>query len=91
MKIASLIVVTFFAAASVMSAAAEPAPFIKKPKALGAKVNTVTMFKSGPHIFCQGRCSDGVPFSHWECQGSIVDTMCALVCRPIPRGECRHF
>ena len=89
MKIASLIVGTLFAAASVVPAAAEP--FIKKLKVLGTKVSTVTMFKSGPHIFCQGRCSDGVPFSHWECQGSIVDTMCALVCRPVPRPGCRAF
>jgi|KBSSwiStaDraftv2_1062776.scaffolds.fasta_scaffold275968_2 hypothetical protein len=91
MKIASLAAAAFLTAASVVPAVAEYAPFIKKPKVLGDRVSTVTTFRSGPHIFCQGNCSAGAPLVHWECPGSIVDTACAIVCRPIPRGDCRSF
>ena len=91
MRIASLAVAAFLAGASVVPAGAEYATFMKKPKVLGAKVSTVMTFSSGPHIFCKGRCSDGAAFEHWECPGSIVDTACALVCRPIPRPGCRAF
>ena len=91
MRIASLTLVAFFAVASAVPAVAEYATFMNKPKELGARVSTVMTFSSGPHIFCKGRCSDGAAFEHWECPGSIVDTACALVCRPIPRPGCRSF
>lgn len=91
MKIARLAATTFLIVAWVAPAAAEFVPFIKKPKAMGQRLSTVSTFKSGPRIFCQGNCSAGAPMVHWECHGSIVDTVCAIVCRPIPRGECRNF
>ena len=91
MKIASLTAAAFLAAVSVAPAVAQDPKFIKKPKAMGAKVSTVSTFHSGARIFCQGNCSAGAPMVHWECPGSIVDTACAIVCRPIPRAGCRNF
>ena len=91
MKIANLAAAAFLTVALAAPAVAQDAKFIKKPKAMGARVATVTTFHSGAHIFCQGNCSAGAPMVHWECKGSIVDTACALVCRPVPRAGCRNF
>ena len=87
MKIASLALVAFVTMASAVPALAEEATFLKQTS---YKNKRVTHFNSGPHIFCQGRCSDDTAFEHRECRGSIVDTACALVFRRVPRA-CRNF
>jgi hypothetical protein len=92
MRIVSLALVALFAVTSVAPLAAEEqaATFIKRPKVLGTKESTVTVYRapdsasSGPHINCSGRCFSNGGTHYWTCKGTHADVMCHLSCSPPP-------
>ena len=76
------------------AAAADDAPFVKKPRAMGSKVSTVSGFraKKGDGVFmnCSGRCANGRTL-HWQCEitPDIIQMHCGLRCSPPPaQGRC---
>jgi hypothetical protein len=85
--------VAFVSIVMLVPADAQQATFMKKPKALGAKLSTVETRAStdGSHFMCRGKCDPASPWGYWRCDGTPSTVICVLSCVPIPKPECVAF